>query len=72
MKSKAKRWRERLNVVANISYAPNYAIVSDPYSVQMRENTDENNSEYGHFSRSKLVKREAGHSNWTTSNVEFI
>ena len=23
-----------------------------PYSVQMRENTDENNSEYGHFSRS--------------------
>ena len=25
---------------------------SGPYSVQMRENTDENNSEYGHFSRS--------------------
>ena len=23
-----------------------------PYSVQMRENTDQNNSEYGHFSRS--------------------
>ena len=23
-----------------------------PYSVQMRENTDESNSEYGHFSRS--------------------
>ena len=23
-----------------------------PYSVQMRENVDQNNSEYGHFSRS--------------------
>ena len=23
-----------------------------PYSVRMRENTDKNNSEYGHFSRS--------------------
>ena len=23
-----------------------------PYSVRMRENVDENNSEYGHFSRS--------------------
>ena len=26
-----------------------------PYSVQMRENTDQNNSEYGHFSRSVEV-----------------
>ena len=25
---------------------------SDPYSVRMRENTDHNNSEYGHFLRS--------------------
>ena len=25
---------------------------SGPYSVQVRENTDQNNSEYGHFSRS--------------------
>ena len=25
---------------------------SGPYSVKMRENTDQNNSEYGHFSRS--------------------
>ena len=25
---------------------------SGPYSVRMRENTDQNNSEYGHFSRS--------------------
>ena len=41
-----------MNVVANISYAPNYAIVSDPYSVKMQENTNENNSEYEHFSRS--------------------
>ena len=28
---------------------------SGPYSVQMRENTDQNNSEYGHFSRSGYV-----------------
>ena len=26
-----------------------------PYSVQMRENADQNNSEYGHFSRSVEV-----------------
>ena len=26
-----------------------------PYSVRMRENTDQNNSEYGHFSRSEFV-----------------
>ena len=26
-----------------------------PYSVQMRENADQNNSEYGHFSRSVLL-----------------
>ena len=25
---------------------------TSPYSVRMRENTDQNNSEYGHFSRS--------------------
>ena len=29
---------------------------SGPYSVQMRKNTDQNNSEYGHFSRSGSVK----------------
>ena len=27
-------------------------IDSGPYSVKMRENADQNNSEYGHFSRS--------------------
>ena len=27
-----------------------------PYSVQMRENADQNNSEYGHFSRSDSVE----------------
>ena len=27
-----------------------------PYSVRMRENMDENNSEYGHFSRSAILK----------------
>ena len=26
---------------------------SGPYSVQMRQNTDQKNSEYGHFSRSE-------------------
>ena len=25
-----------------------------PYSVRMRENTDQNNSEYGHFLRSEV------------------
>ena len=29
------------------------------YSVQMRENADHNNSEYGHFSRSVTVKIDA-------------
>ena len=28
-----------------------------PYSVQMRENTDQKNSEYGQFLRSELRKR---------------
>ena len=27
-----------------------------PYSVQMRENTDQNISEYGHFSRSVIFR----------------
>ena len=27
-----------------------------PYSVQMRENTDQNNSEYGHFLRSNAYR----------------
>ena len=27
---------------------------SSPYSVQMQENTDQKNSEYGHFSRSEI------------------
>ena len=29
---------------------------SGPYSVRMRENKDQNNSEYGHFSRSGSYK----------------
>ena len=28
-----------------------------PYSVQMRENVDQNNSEYGHFLRSDVLKQ---------------
>ena len=27
-----------------------------PYSVRMRENTDQKNSKYGHFSRSEILK----------------
>ena len=43
-------------VVSQTSIAQ-LALFSDiycPYSVQMRENADQNNSEYGHFSRSGL------------------
>ena len=29
-----------------------------PYSVRMRKNTDQNNSEYGHFSRSEGCRRQ--------------
>ena len=29
---------------------------SGPYSVRMRENTDQNDSEYGHFSRSEQIR----------------
>ena len=31
-------------------------ILISPYSVRMRENTDQNNSEYGHFLRSAMSK----------------
>ena len=31
------------------------------YSVRMQENKDQNNSEYGHFSRSELLKDKAIH-----------
>ena len=34
-----------------------------PYSVQMRKNVDEKNSEYGHFSRSRKV--------WVSLSVSF-
>ena len=30
-------------------------LLISPYSVRMRENTDQNNSEYGHFLRSEIV-----------------
>ena len=29
---------------------------SGPYSVRMRENKDQNDSEYGHFSRSEQIR----------------
>ena len=35
------------------SYSSPYFLRISPYSVRMRDNTDENNSEYGHFSRSE-------------------
>ena len=31
-----------------------YGRVISPYSVRMRENVDQNNSEYGHFLRSQM------------------
>ena len=30
-----------------------FGVFSAPYTVRMRENTDQKNSEYGHFSRSE-------------------
>ena len=35
-------------------------VYSGPYSVRMRENTDQNNSEYGHFLRSENNKLSMG------------
>ena len=32
-----------------------------PYSVQMRENADQNNSDYGHFSGSSKCYEQVGH-----------
>ena len=32
-----------------------YNLDDSPYSVRMRENTDQNNSEYGHFPRSDIT-----------------
>ena len=40
-----------------IAYTRSY---SGPYSVQIRENTDQNNSEYGHFLRSVFAKMSIG------------
>ena len=31
---------------------------SGPYSVRLRENTDQNNTEYGHFLRSGMISRQ--------------
>ena len=44
-----------------------------PYSVQMRENTDQNNSEYGHFSRSACDKcKNDLHSRSITGSITTI
>ena len=36
-------------------YSELFGVIS-PYSVRMRKNTDQNNSEYGHFSRSDKIE----------------
>ena len=38
-------------------YFPAFGLNISPYSVRMRENTDQNNSEYGHFSRSVCLAK---------------
>ena len=43
---------QRKKKVGIRSYSGPYFRSISPYSVRMRENTDPNNSEYGHFSRS--------------------
>ena len=40
------------NVSHSLQKSARIRIYSGPYSVRMRENTDQNKSEYGHFSRS--------------------
>ena len=46
----------------NIHYVESVRIWSffGPYSVQMRENTDQKSSKYGHFSRKDIVSKD-GH-----------
>ena len=46
---------ENSNIVADSRCAKSVRIrsYSGPYAVRMQENTDENNSEYGHFLRSE-------------------
>ena len=36
-------------------YFPAFGLNTSPYLVRIRENTDQQNSEYGHFSRSKNI-----------------
>ena len=38
---------------AALRFIEEYYTSVSPYSIRMRENTDQNNSEYGHFSRSE-------------------
>ena len=48
---------ENSNIVADSRCAKSVRIrsYSGPYAVRMQENTDENNSEYGHFFRSEWM-----------------
>ena len=53
---KTEKWNKclyRIGVCRALWTDLSQALVSiSPYSVRMRENTDQNNSEYGHFLRS--------------------
>ena len=42
-------------------YFPSFGLNISPYSVRMRGNTDQNNSEYGHFLRSEKKKKKAAY-----------
>ena len=46
-------WKKDLNSKNNFEYF--HCVKSVPYSVGMRQNTDQNDSEYGHFSRSAFT-----------------
>ena len=41
----------------NVYFILHPILLISPYSVQMRENVDHNNSEYGHFLRSEIAEQ---------------
>ena len=50
----------------------NVRIRSFSYSVRMRENTDQKNSKYGHFSRGKAYcKADTSHDELTDENIKY-
>ena len=55
--SLAYQWHTRFNEVFHCVKSDRTWSHSGPHSVQMRQNADQNNSEYGHFSRSVLFTK---------------